>query len=51
VNSTRVIGGCAWSYAKGEFDPTINTVVPTHPIPDYPSGHATTGGAMWAMLA
>lgn len=34
-----------------QFDPTIKTVVPTYPIPDYPSGHAATGGAMWSMLA
>ena len=23
------------------FDPEITTVLPTYPIPDYPSGHAT----------
>jgi hypothetical protein len=26
------------------FDPTITTVLPTYPIPDYPSGHATMLG-------
>jgi membrane-associated phospholipid phosphatase len=40
-----------WTARPNQFDPTIKTVVPTYPIPDYPSGHATTGGAMWAMLA
>jgi membrane-associated phospholipid phosphatase len=39
-----------WTARPNQFDPTIKTVVPTYPIPDYPSGHATTGGAMWAML-
>jgi membrane-associated phospholipid phosphatase len=40
-----------WTARPNQFDPTIKTVVPTYPIPDYPSGHASTGGAMWAMLA
>jgi membrane-associated phospholipid phosphatase len=40
-----------WTARPDQFDPTIKTVVPTYPIPDYPSGHASTGGAMWAMLA
>jgi membrane-associated phospholipid phosphatase len=40
-----------WTARPDQFDPTIKTVLPTYPIPDYPSGHASTGGAMWAMLA
>jgi membrane-associated phospholipid phosphatase len=40
-----------WTARPNQFDPTIKTVIPTYPIPDYPSGHASTGGAMWAMLA
>jgi membrane-associated phospholipid phosphatase len=40
-----------WTARPDQFDPTIKTVVPTYPIPDYPSGHASTGGAIWGMLA
>jgi membrane-associated phospholipid phosphatase len=40
-----------WTARPNQFDPTIKTVLPTYPIPDYPSAHAATGGAMWAMLA
>jgi membrane-associated phospholipid phosphatase len=40
-----------WTARPNQFDPTITTVIPTYPIPDYPSGHASTGGAMWTMLA
>jgi membrane-associated phospholipid phosphatase len=40
-----------WTARPDQFDPTIKTVIPTYPIPDYPSGHAGTGGATEAMLA
>lgn len=30
-----------WTARPNQFDPTITTVLPTYPIPDYPSGHAT----------
>ena len=40
-----------WTARPNQFDPKITTVIPTYPIPDYPSGHATTGGATAAMLA
>ncbi len=32
-------------------DPAIETVLPTYPIPDYPSGHATTLGGTAQVLA
>jgi membrane-associated phospholipid phosphatase len=40
-----------WTARPNQFDATITTIIPTYPIPDYPSGHASTGGAMWTMLA
>jgi membrane-associated phospholipid phosphatase len=40
-----------WTARPDQFDPTIKTIIPTYPIPDYPSGHAGTGGATAAMLA
>jgi membrane-associated phospholipid phosphatase len=40
-----------WTARPNQFDPKITTVIPTYPIPDYPSGHATTAGATAAMLA
>ena len=40
-----------WTARPDQFDPTIKTIIPTYPIPDYPSGHAGTGGATGAMLA
>jgi membrane-associated phospholipid phosphatase len=30
-----------WTARPNQFDPTITTVLPTYPIPDYPSGHST----------
>jgi membrane-associated phospholipid phosphatase len=30
-----------WTARPVMFDPEIETVLPTYPIPDYPSGHAT----------
>jgi membrane-associated phospholipid phosphatase len=30
-----------WTARPNQFDPEIATVLPTYPIPDYPSGHAT----------
>jgi membrane-associated phospholipid phosphatase len=40
-----------WTARPNQFDPTITTVIPTYPIPDYPSGHATTLGGTSAVLA
>jgi membrane-associated phospholipid phosphatase len=40
-----------WTARPNQFDPSIKTIIPTYPIPDYPSGHAGTGGATGAMLA
>ena len=40
-----------WTARPNQFDSTITTVIPTYPIPDYPSGHAGTAGATAAMLA
>jgi membrane-associated phospholipid phosphatase len=40
-----------WTGRPIHFDPTITTVLPTYPIPDYPSGHATTLGGTSAVLA
>lgn len=34
-----------------QFDPTITTVLPTYPIPDYPSAHAATHGGTAQMMA
>jgi hypothetical protein len=39
-----------WVARPNQFDPTLTTVLPTYPIPDYPSGHASTAGATEAML-
>ena len=33
-----------WTARPDQFDPEITTVLPTYPIPDYPSGHATALG-------
>jgi membrane-associated phospholipid phosphatase len=30
-----------WTARPNQFDPEISTVLPTYPIPDYPSGHST----------
>ncbi len=40
-----------WTARPDQFDPTITTVLPTYPIPDYPSGHATGLAGTAAMLA
>jgi len=34
-----------------QFDPELTTVLPTYPIPDYPSAHAATQGGTAQMLA
>jgi membrane-associated phospholipid phosphatase len=34
-----------------QFDSTITTVLPTYPIPDYPSGHAATEGGTAQVLS
>ncbi|HET7093791.1 MAG TPA: phosphatase PAP2 family protein, partial [Thermomicrobiales bacterium] len=34
-----------------QFDPSITTVLPTYPIPDYPSGHATGLAATAEVMA
>jgi hypothetical protein len=40
-----------WTGRPIHFDPTITTVLPTYPIPDYPSGHATGHGGVAPVLA
>jgi membrane-associated phospholipid phosphatase len=40
-----------WTARPDQFDPTITTVIPTYPIPDYPSGHTSTLGGTSAVLA
>jgi membrane-associated phospholipid phosphatase len=40
-----------WTARPNQFDPSLKTVIPTYPIPDYPSGHATTLGGTSAVLA
>lgn len=39
-----------WTGRPIHFDPTIVTTLPTYPIPDYPSGHATTLGGTSRIL-
>jgi membrane-associated phospholipid phosphatase len=40
-----------WTARPNQFDSTIETVLPTYPIPDYPSGHATTLGGTAEVLS
>ena len=40
-----------WTARPVMDDPAIETVLPTYPIPDYPSGHAATLGGTAQMLA
>jgi len=40
-----------WSTRPVMDDPAIETVLPTYPIPDYPSGHAATLGGTAEVLA
>jgi membrane-associated phospholipid phosphatase len=40
-----------WTARPNQFDPSLTTVIPTYPIPDYPSGHAATIGGTSAVLA
>jgi membrane-associated phospholipid phosphatase len=40
-----------WTARPDQFDPTITTILPTYPMPDYPSGHATGLAATAATLA
>jgi membrane-associated phospholipid phosphatase len=40
-----------WTARPNQFDPTITTILPTYPIPDYPSGHAATLGGTSEILA
>jgi membrane-associated phospholipid phosphatase len=40
-----------WTARPYQFDSTITTILPTYPIPDYPSGHATTLGGTAEVLA
>jgi membrane-associated phospholipid phosphatase len=40
-----------WTARPNQFDPTLTTVLPTYPIPDYPSGHAATYGGTQEVLA
>lgn len=40
-----------WTARPNQFDPEIETVLPTYPIPDYPSGHAATLGGTAQVLS
>lgn len=40
-----------WTARPNQFDPDLTTILPTYPIPDYPSGHATTLGGTAEMLS
>ncbi len=40
-----------WTGRPIHFDLTITTVLPTYPIPDYPSAHATSMSATEATMA
>jgi hypothetical protein len=40
-----------WTARPNQFDPTITTVLPTYPTPDYPSGHGSGMAAVEAMMA
>jgi membrane-associated phospholipid phosphatase len=40
-----------WTARPNQFDSTIITILPTYPIPDYPSGHAATLGGTAQVLA
>lgn len=40
-----------WTARPNQFDPNIETVLPTYPIPDYPSAHAATLGGTSEVLA
>jgi membrane-associated phospholipid phosphatase len=40
-----------WTARPNQFDASITTVLPTYPIPDYPSGHAATLGGTAEVLA
>ena len=40
-----------WTARPNQFDPTIQTVLPTYPTPDYPSGHGAGAAAAEAMMA
>ena len=40
-----------WTARPNQFDPEITTVLPTYPIPDYPSGHATGPSGTATVLA
>lgn len=40
-----------WTARPNQFDPTLTTILPTYPIPDYPSGHATALGGTAEVLS
>jgi membrane-associated phospholipid phosphatase len=40
-----------WTARPNQFDSTLATVLPTYPIPDYPSGHAATLGGTAEVLS
>jgi len=40
-----------WTARPNQFNPTLETVLPTYPIPDYPSAHAATQGGTSTVLA
>ena len=39
-----------WTARPNQFDSTMTTILPTYPIPDYPSGHAATLGGTAEVL-
>jgi membrane-associated phospholipid phosphatase len=40
-----------WTARPNQFDSTLTTILPTYPIPDYPSGHAATLGGTAQVLS
>lgn len=40
-----------WTARPNQFDPDLTTIIPTYPIPDYPSGHSTGLSATAEVLA
>ncbi len=40
-----------WTARPNQFDPEISTILPTYPIPDYPSGHTGTLGGTAEVLS
>ncbi|MGH2617902.1 MAG: phosphatase PAP2 family protein, partial [Thermomicrobiales bacterium] len=40
-----------WTARPNQFDPTITTILPTYPTPEYPSGHGAGAAAVEAVMA